>query len=122
MGRGLLCGMAVAAALLLSAGASAEVPAGQPLAGTTTYNAAYWSRPHNTYEKAHFARLTDVLDRGNQVVEIDVYDESGFPVKHNPGDSNTANNCKAGAGGLLQDCLRDIKAWSDAHPGHLPIT
>jgi hypothetical protein len=122
MERSALFGAAVAAALLLSAGASAEVPAGQPLAGTTSYNAAYWSRPHNTYEKAHFARLTDVLDRGNQVVEIDIYDESGFPVKHDPGDSSTDNNCKAGAGGLLQDCLRDIKAWSDAHPGHLPIT
>lgn len=122
MGRGLLSGMAVAAALLLSAGASADVPAGQPLAGTTAYNAAYWSRPHNTYEKAHFAKLTDVLDRGNQVVEIDIYDASGFPVKHDPGEAATANNCKGGAGGLLQDCLRDIKAWSDAHPGHLPIT
>ncbi|MGF6229689.1 hypothetical protein QFZ27_003644 [Inquilinus ginsengisoli] len=122
MERSALFGAAVAAALLLSAGASAEVPAGQPLAGTTTYNAAYWSRPHNAYEKVHFARLTDVLDRGNQVVEIDVYDNSGFPVKHDPGNSNTDNNCKGGAGGLLQDCLRDIKAWSDAHPGHLPIT
>lgn len=115
---------ALVAALLFSAtgAAMADVPAGQPLAGTTAYNAAYWSRPHNTYERAHFARLTDVLDRGNQVVEIDVYDSAGFPVKHNPGDADTNNNCKGGAGGLLQDCFRDIKAWSDAHPGHLPIT
>jgi len=52
------------------------------------------------------------------VVEIDIYDASGFPVKHDPGEADTANNCKGGAGGLLQDCLRDIKAWSDAHPGH----
>ncbi|MGO4724276.1 MULTISPECIES: Ca2+-dependent phosphoinositide-specific phospholipase C [unclassified Inquilinus] len=125
MGRGSLSGAVVAAGLLLLsavAPALADVPAAQPLAGSTPYNAAYWSRPHNTYEKAHFAKLTDALDRGNQVVEIDIYDASGFPVKHNPGEADTANNCKGGAGGLLQDCLRDIKAWSDAHPGHLPIT
>ncbi|MGK9235144.1 ricin-type beta-trefoil lectin domain protein [Inquilinus limosus] len=124
MGRNVLSGAAAAAVLLLSAvvPAAAEVPAGQPVSWTAPYNLAYWSRPHNAYEKAHFARLTDVLDRGNQVVEIDIYDQSGFPVKHDLGDSSTDNNCKAGAGGLLQDCLRDIKAWSDAHPGHLPIT
>ena len=28
----------------------------------------------------------------------------------------------AGAGGWLRDCLSDIRAWSDVHPSHLPIT
>jgi len=98
------------------------VPNGQPVLGTTLYNAAYWSRPHNAYERGEFARLTEVLDRGNQVVELDVYDTAGLPVRHGYFDSDTDNNCGGGAGGLLRDCLRDIKAWSDAHPGHLPIT
>jgi len=149
MRRGLVFGAAAVATLLLSAmGAQAQgigtigirpprpivigpppqpvpppaVPDGQAISGTTRYNDAYWLRPHNTYEKTSFARLTDALDRGNQVVELDVYDDSGLPVKHNPGDSISQNNCRGGAGGWLRDCLADVRAWSDAHPGHLPIT
>ncbi|MGK9167412.1 ricin-type beta-trefoil lectin domain protein [Inquilinus limosus] len=144
MRRSLIFGAVVAAALLLSAATPAlaqrlipsprppgmiftprpipPVPNAQPLLGTTPYNAAYWSRPHNAYERSQFARLTDALDRGNQVIELDVYDNSGLPVRHDWNGSNTDNNCRGGAGGMLRDCLRDIKAWSDAHPGHLPIT
>ncbi|MDR6289624.1 MULTISPECIES: Ca2+-dependent phosphoinositide-specific phospholipase C [Inquilinus] len=144
MRRGLAFGVVAMAALLLSAvGAQAQgtigikpprpivfdppppppaVPNAQALLGTTPYNAAYWSRPHNTYEKTSFARLTDALDRGNQAIELDVYDDYLLPVKHNPGDSIALNNCRGGAGGFLRDCLADIRAWSDAHPGHLPIT
>jgi hypothetical protein len=100
------------------------VPNAQALTGSIAYNAAYWSRPHNTYERAHFARLTDALDRGNQVVELDIYDTGNLAVRHDWdfGSSAVNNNCNGGAGGVLRDCLRDIRAWSDAHPGHLPIT
>ncbi|HMG49360.1 MAG TPA: Ca2+-dependent phosphoinositide-specific phospholipase C [Inquilinus sp.] len=146
MRRGLVFGVVAVAALLMSAvGAQAQgmvgirpprpivinfppppppppVPNAKALEGTTPYNAAYWSRPHNTYEKTSFARLTDALDRGNQAVELDVYDDYLLPVKHDPGNSINLNNCRGGAGGFLRDCLVDIRAWSDAHPGHLPIT
>lgn len=109
------------AALLLTAGL--DTAAAQDL--SQPYDRLYWGRPHNTYERSHFARLTDAFDGGYRVVELDVYPAGGvtstFHVKHNPTDSNTGNNCKAGAGGGLGDCLDDIVAWSNAHPGHAPI-
>ncbi|MBB4858350.1 hypothetical protein HNO88_001669 [Novosphingobium chloroacetimidivorans] len=76
--------------------------------------------------------LAEQLDRGARQLEIDVnYDPAGghyakgsdnpdllkpgFKVLHIPGIDN-ATQCT-----LLTQCLRSIKAWSDAHPGHVPI-
>lgn len=76
--------------------------------------------------------LVEQLDHGARQLEIDVnYDpegghyakgssdpdllKPGFKVLHIPGIDN-ATHCV-----LLTQCLRTIKAWSDAHPGHVPI-
>lgn len=76
--------------------------------------------------------LTEQLDHGARQLEIDVnYDPKGghyakgstdsrlkrpgFKVLHIPGIDN-GSSCV-----LLRDCLRTVKAWSDAHPDHVPI-
>lgn len=72
------------------------------------------------------------LDAGARQLEIDVNHDPkgghyaagsddptlrrpGFKVLHIPGIDNQSH-CA-----LLADCLRQIRAWSDAHPRHLPI-
>jgi hypothetical protein len=76
--------------------------------------------------------LTEQLDAGARQQEIDVnYDPQGghyargssdpklmrpgFKVLHIPGIDN-GSSCV-----LLVECLRTIRAWSDAHPRHVPI-
>jgi hypothetical protein len=76
--------------------------------------------------------FAEQLDAGARQLEIDVnFDPkgghyaagatdpklraAGFKVLHIPGIDN-ASQCV-----LLTDCLRAIRAWSDAHPGHVPI-
>lgn len=76
--------------------------------------------------------LAAQLDAGARQLEIDVnYDpvgghytagspdptlrRPGFKVLHIPGIDN-ASHCT-----LLSECLTQIRAWSDAHPRHLPI-
>ena len=76
--------------------------------------------------------LTEQLDAGARQLEIDVnYDpqgghyargsddprlkQPGFKVLHIPGIDNSSS-CV-----LLVECLRIIRAWSDAHPRHVPI-
>jgi hypothetical protein len=72
-----------------------------------------------------------LLDRGNRVLELDVFppDANGnLPVKHDEaGNGLDINNCRAfdgepGAGGYLADCLSDIQRWIVAHPNDLPIS
>lgn len=122
MKRSLLSKLAGAAVLLLSAWpAAADTVPVLTIDDSHSWGENYWSRPHNTYERAHFARLTDALDAGHRVIELDVYDQGNLVVKHNPGDSNTGNNCRGGAGGTLRDCLRDIRQWNDAHTQNRPL-
>jgi hypothetical protein len=76
--------------------------------------------------------LVAQLDAGARQLEIDVnYDPEGgryargsddarlkrpgFKVLHIPGIDNSSS-CV-----LLVDCLRLVRGWSDAHPGHVPI-
>lgn len=76
--------------------------------------------------------LAEQLDAGARQLEIDVnYDPHGrhyargssdpklrlpgFKVLHIPGIDN-GSSCV-----LLTDCLKTIRAWSDAHPRHVPI-
>lgn len=122
MKRSLLSKLAGAAVLLLSAWpAAADTVPVSTIDDGLSWGRNYWSRPHNTYERAHFGKLTDALDAGHRVIELDVYDQGNLVVKHNPGDSNTGNNCRGGAGGTLRECLRDIKQWSDAHQDYRPV-
>jgi len=76
--------------------------------------------------------LVEQLDAGARQLEIDVnYDPAGghyargssdlklkrpgFKVLHIPGIDNSSS-CV-----LLVECLRLVRGWSDAHPGHVPI-
>lgn len=76
--------------------------------------------------------FAEQLDAGVRQLEIDVnFDPKGghyaagstdpklrapgFKVLHIPGIDN-ASQCV-----LLTDCLKAIRAWSDAHPGHVPM-
>ncbi|MFG1497903.1 Ca2+-dependent phosphoinositide-specific phospholipase C [Saccharospirillum sp. HFRX-1] len=103
--------------------ASAAVPSAAGLSDNLAYDQAYWSRPHNPYETAQFSNLLDVLNRGNRVVELDVWESGGqLVVKHNGTDGDYANNCNGGSGGSFADCLNDLVSWSNSHPNHLPIT
>jgi hypothetical protein len=42
-------------------------------------------------------------------------DKPGFKVIHIP-DLNQRSSCL-----LLTDCLKEVRAWSQAHPGHVPL-
>jgi hypothetical protein len=60
--------------------------------------------------------LTEQLgDQGLRSVELDVSNRPSFPVEHDPFVDNRSS-CSP-----LADCLRELKRWSDAHPGHVPI-
>jgi Phosphoinositide phospholipase C, Ca2+-dependent len=95
---------------------------------------------HNCYEIAVAERMgaktfKQVLDQVKNV-EIDIWDTKNavsggvngeWYVRHGPGtifESGNDNNCTGNGQGTnnLGACLTDIKQWSDAHPGHDPIT
>ena len=134
-------------ALLLAAPAAAQE---QPLrvndvAVIGTHNSYKLAMPAETMAKLRTAApemadaldyahrpLAEQLDAGARQLEIDVnYDprgghyargssdpklrRPGFKVLHIPGIDN-GSNCV-----LLTDCLQAIRAWSDAHPRHVPI-
>ena len=65
--------------------------------------------------------LTDQLQLGVRSLEIDIETvvkngETGFVVCHDPLLDSTSN-CYD-----FREAMREIKMWSDANPGHLPIT
>ncbi|MFE5493533.1 Ca2+-dependent phosphoinositide-specific phospholipase C [Streptomyces virginiae] len=119
-------------ALLLAAWLACGAP---PAAATATVSEdtkldrITFSGNHNAYEKATYGRLTDALEAGSRLLEIDVYTDpvSGWVVSHsNPLSSNS--NCtrrnifdKEVRNGDLADCLTDLRRWSEAHPGHDPV-
>ncbi|MEV0779383.1 phosphatidylinositol-specific phospholipase C domain-containing protein [Streptomyces sp. NPDC050433] len=88
---------------------------------------------HNAYEKATFPYFADALDSGAGMLELDVWTNvfgASWRVSHsNPlgSDSNCVNAANAGELRTkardqgLPGCLKDMKAWHDANPGHRPI-
>lgn len=123
-----------------SAGSWAQSCSLSDATGASTYQAVFQPTCHNCYEikvaEAMGAKtFSQVLDRVLNV-EIDFWDTrdavSGgvaheWFVRHNPGtlfQSGNDNNCTGNGKGTnnLRACLNDIRAWSDAHPGHYPVT
>lgn len=95
---------------------------GCTLSNDTRYDQTYWARSHNTYSRDFWPKLTDALDAGFRIIEVDVHTGGGkFGVKHFWG-SDTNNNCDSGSGGRLDACLEDVREWSDQHPDHLPVS
>jgi len=92
-------------------------------AAAQRFDQLYMLQPHNTY--AHGARLDLWLSAGYRAVEIDVQDQGswwadprGPYVAHDGGPVD--GNCR-GTADRLADCLDDIVAWQNAHPGQLPL-
>ena len=109
--------------------ARADAPSALEFWWSDGYSDVYFARPHNTYQKnSEHPSLVDALWDGFSAIELDVHEYklvggvAQFPVKHDAWQSDTGNNCRWGQGGYLRDCLQDIRGWSDANPGHLPIT
>lgn len=128
---GLLVG-AVAAWSVLGGGTGTAVGAEDP-APDSAYAATTGVGLHNAYEKAKYPYFADALDSGAAMLELDVWTNvfgGGWRVSHsNPvGNDNNCENA-ASPGELrtksrnqsLAGCLRDMRAWHDAHPGHRPL-
>jgi Phosphoinositide phospholipase C, Ca2+-dependent len=89
----------------------------------TTHN-SYHLRPSSALppaladpiDYAHLSLDQQLEQQGIRGFELDVYNApDGLPVQHTPiVDAET--NCTP-----FEECLRVIKAWSDDHPGHVPI-
>ncbi len=63
------------------------------------------------------APLATQLDRGVRGFELDVYwQEAGFFKTMHVPVYDTGSHCER-----FTDCLKQIKAWSDANPNHVPI-
>lgn len=112
----------------------------RPVSTQSPYQEVFQPTCHNCYEievalemgKRTFKEVLDSVKN----VEVDFWDtrdavSGGVPhewyVRHNPGtlfQSGNDNNCTGNGNGTndLGACLTDVKQWSDAHPGHDPIT
>ncbi|MGQ0804708.1 MAG: Ca2+-dependent phosphoinositide-specific phospholipase C [Actinomycetota bacterium] len=71
---------------------------------------------YNPVDYAHPPLDEQLEDQGIRGFELDVFNgPDGLPVAHTPViDAET--NCTP-----VEECLRVIKTWSDAHPGHAPL-
>ncbi|WP_017568714.1 phosphatidylinositol-specific phospholipase C domain-containing protein [Nocardiopsis halotolerans] len=118
----LTCGALVLALTALPSPASA---AGPTLSQTTSVGV------HNAYETGTFPYFADALDSGAGLLELDVWTDEWFGswrVNHDLVGQN--NNCagasapdglRQGGDGDLADCLRDVRTWHEANPGHRPL-
>ncbi|AZM57530.1 hypothetical protein DMA15_08565 [Streptomyces sp. WAC 01529] len=128
---GLVAGALVAWGAL-GGGSGAAVAADDPAPGSA-YSATTGVGLHNAYEKAKYPYFADALDSGAGMLELDVWTNvfgSGWRVSHsNPlGNDNNCENAQSPAelrtkprNQSLAGCLRDMRTWHDAHPGHRPI-
>jgi len=110
------------------------------VSGQSKYQEVFQKTCHNCYEIAIASKMgartfKEVLDQVKNV-EIDIWDtkdavsggkDGEWYVRHGPGtlfQSGNDNNCTGNGNGTnnLGACLTDIKQWSDAHPGHDPVT
>ncbi|MCG8433083.1 MAG: Ca2+-dependent phosphoinositide-specific phospholipase C [Gammaproteobacteria bacterium] len=86
------------------------------------YHERFQRQSHNAYEHEWLR----ALDNGVMNVEIDIRNHNPYngrqdwKVRHSAhgGDKNRCG----GGNRSFAVCLRDLRAWHDAHPGHYPIT
>ncbi|MFE9734814.1 phosphatidylinositol-specific phospholipase C domain-containing protein [Streptomyces sp. NPDC005863] len=132
VGWGVLGGFATGAAGAAGA-AEAAGAAGAAASPDSPYSATTGVGVHNAYEKAKYPYFADALDSGASMLELDVWTNvfgSGWRVSHsNPlGNDNNCENAQNPAelrtkarNQSLAGCLKDMRSWHDAHPGHRPI-
>lgn len=95
-------------------------------AGTQKLSDATTVGVHNTYTKDAYAHLTDGLDSGTSLVEIDVWDNiftKTWQVSHENPLGND-NNCTSSSGAVDQSfgtCIANIRDWLGAHPDSGPL-
>ncbi|EGD22536.1 phosphatidylinositol-specific phospholipase C domain-containing protein [Prescottella equi] len=88
---------------------------------------------HNTFEKHRYPFLSDALDAGAGLIELDVWTNAAGPdwrVSHSNPVAND-NNCAGATSAdqlrtgprdqFLSGCLDDLRAWHDADPDHRPV-
>ncbi|WP_159942885.1 MULTISPECIES: phosphatidylinositol-specific phospholipase C domain-containing protein [unclassified Nocardiopsis] len=121
---------AAAAACAALALALAAVPASASAAeGTLSQTTSVGV--HNAYQKSTFPYLADALDSGAGLLELDVWaDEWTRSWRVNHELVGQSNNCagatspdglRRGGNGNLAACLRDVRVWHEANPGHRPL-
>ncbi|WP_150239593.1 phosphatidylinositol-specific phospholipase C domain-containing protein [Nocardiopsis quinghaiensis] len=104
--------------------ASASAAEG-PLSRTTSVGV------HNAYQTGTFPYFADALDSGAGLLELDVWTDEWFGTwRVNHELVGQDNNCvgatapeqlRDGGDGDLADCLRDVRTWHEANPGHQPL-
>lgn len=123
--------------ILLLAAASAQAAPPPPAFGNSprmnqiqvvgTHNSYHRRPPHlegiaainseaRDWDYEH-APLDTQLDRGVRSFELDLHNTpEGWRIFHVP-ILDSESTCR-----MLTDCLGVVKAWSDAHPGHVPVS
>ncbi|MFD6952972.1 hypothetical protein A6A08_16935 [Nocardiopsis sp. TSRI0078] len=86
---------------------------------------------HNAYQTGTFPYFADALDSGAGLLELDVWTDEWFGTwRVNHELVGQDNNCagaaspdrlRDGGDGDLADCLRDVRTWHEANPGHRPL-
>ena len=127
------CPRAALALALLVASCSSGAPHAKrgpyPLDHTLRLNEVQVLGTHNSYhlrpsteipgtwtDYEHPALDVQLEEEGVRSIELDISNTGGdFIVQHDP-YFDDQSNCNP-----LAACLRQLKAWSDAHPGHIPI-
>ena len=82
---------------------------------------------HNSYSGGARGSLPQQLDLGVRCLELDFHDNCYGELKdYRVGHLTPGSEVACGNGNpdtfLLRDWLGTIRGWSDAHPGHTPIT
>ncbi|NYH54909.1 MULTISPECIES: phosphatidylinositol-specific phospholipase C domain-containing protein [Nocardiopsis] len=86
---------------------------------------------HNAYQTGTFPYFADALDSGAGLLELDVWTDEWFGtwrVNHelvgqdnNCAGATAPDRLRDGGDGDLADCLRDVRTWHEANPGHRPL-
>lgn len=114
-----------ALALALTGAPSPASAAGQTLSRSTSVGV------HNAYETATFPHFADALDSGAGLLELDVWTDEWFGTwrvnhelvgqRNNCAGATSPDELRRGGDGDLADCLRDVRTWHEANPGHPPL-
>ena len=129
-GLALIAVVAMAAAAVGAAPAIAAKKNPYPLDGVLHLQDVQVLGTHNSYhlrpnrqllplepaDYTHPPLDVQLSSQGIRSLEIDVFDEPTIPVLHSI-IVDDQSNCPT-----LDACLRTVKAWSKANPGHLPVT
>src|SRR5204863_4415694 len=128
--RTALVSMTAAVVMVVAISGAAQSAGANRLDGTLRTNQVQVLATHNSYHiqqdapiqsspttQYTHAPLDQQLDLGVRGFEIDVVNapDGSFPVLHTPVVDATSN-CTP-----LAQCLQVTRAWSEAHPGHVPI-